>query len=67
MNVAASIGAMKGGFLPPTVNYEMKDDRCDLDYVPNKARKVDIDKVLIDSFTPTGINSSLVIGSIKHF
>ena len=62
MNVAASIGAMKDGFLPPTVNYEEKDKRCDLDYVPNIAREADIDKVLIDSFTPTGINSSLVIG-----
>lgn len=62
MNVAASVGAMKGGFLPPTVNYEEKDKRCDLDYVPNTAREAGIDKVLVDSFTPTGINSTLVIG-----
>ena len=62
MNIAASIGAIKDGFLPPTINYEVKDDRCDLDYVPNTARKARINKVLVDSFTPTGINSSLVIG-----
>jgi len=62
MNVAASIGAMKGGFLPPTINYAVKDKRCNLDYVPNTARQVNIDKVLVDSFTPTGINSSLVVG-----
>ena len=53
---------MKGGFLPPTVNYEEKDKRCDLDYVPNTGREASIDKILVDSFTPTGINSSLVIG-----
>lgn len=62
MNVAASVGAIMGGFVPPTVNYEVKDDRCDLDYVPNKTRAADIDKVLVNSFTPTGVNSSLVIG-----
>lgn len=62
MNVAASIGAMKESFVPPTMNYEVKDDRCDLDYVPNKARSAKLDKVLIDSFTPTGVNSSLVVG-----
>ncbi len=62
MNVAASIGAMKEGFIPPTMNYEIKDSRCDLDYVPNNSRNAKISKVLIDSFTPTGVNSSLVIG-----
>ena len=62
MNLAASLGVFAQGFIPPTINYEVKDKRCDLDYVPNTARKVSIDKVLVDSFTPTGINSSLVIG-----
>ncbi|MFA5142869.1 MAG: beta-ketoacyl-[acyl-carrier-protein] synthase family protein [Candidatus Omnitrophota bacterium] len=62
MNVAASIGAMEGGFLPPTINYREADDRCGLDCVPNTARAAAIDKVLVNSFTPTGINSSLVIG-----
>lgn len=62
MNVAASIGAIAGDFIPPTINYEIKDDRCDLDYVPNAPRAAKIDKILVDSFTPTGVNSSLVIG-----
>ena len=65
MNVAASIGAIKEGFIPPTINYEIKDSRCDLDYVPSKARSAKIDKVLIDSFTPTGVNSSLVMENTK--
>jgi 3-oxoacyl-[acyl-carrier-protein] synthase II len=61
MNVAGSIGAMKGGFVPPTINYSEKDSRCDLDYVPNEMRNYRIYNVLVDSFTPTGVNSSLVL------
>jgi len=66
MNVAASIGAIKEGFIPPTMNYQVKDDRCDLDYVPNMSRAAKINKVLIDSFTPTGVNSSLVMRAITN-
>ena len=62
MNVMASLGALKENFLPPTINYQIKDKRCDLDYVPNEARQGKVDKVLINAFTPTGVNSSLVIG-----
>ena len=66
MNVAASIGAINKGFVPPTMNYEIKDERCDLDYVPNKMRSSKVDKVLINSFTPTGVNSSLIIRSFYN-
>lgn len=62
MNVAASVGAIVNDFLPPTMNYEIKDDRCDLDYIPNESRAAKVSKVLVNSFTPTGVNSSLVIG-----
>lgn len=65
MNLAASLGAIERNFLPPTINYVEKDRRCDLDCVPNKMRKKDVDKVLINSFSPTGNNSSLVIGRRK--
>jgi len=64
MNVAASIGAIKEGFIPPTINYEVKDVRCDLDCVPNSARSAKVEKTLINSFTPTGANSSLVVGKV---
>jgi 3-oxoacyl-[acyl-carrier-protein] synthase II len=62
MNVAASIGAIKESFVPPTINYEVKDTRCDLDYVPNSSRDRKVAKVLVNSFTPTGANSTLIIG-----
>lgn len=59
MNLAASLGVIERGFLPPTINYDEPDKRCDLDYVPNKKREERVDKILINSFSPTGNNSSL--------
>ncbi len=64
MGVAAAVGAMQGGFVPPTVNYEAPDRRCGLDYVPNEARAAKVSRALVDSFTPTGVNSSLVVGAV---
>lgn len=62
MNVAASVGAVKEGFVPPTINYEVKDERCDLDYVGNKSRASKVKRVMVNAFSPTGSNSSMVVG-----
>jgi 3-oxoacyl-[acyl-carrier-protein] synthase II len=48
------------GMLPPTINYETPDPDCDLDYVPNKARKVDVRYALSNSFGFGGTNASLL-------
>ncbi|MFH1878561.1 MAG: beta-ketoacyl-[acyl-carrier-protein] synthase family protein [Candidatus Omnitrophota bacterium] len=61
MNFAASLGIIKNDFIPPTINYETPDARCDLDYVPNEARTAKIKRILVNSFSPTGSNSSLVV------
>ena len=61
MNLVASMGVLEKGFIPPTINYENPDKRCNLDYVPNEAREAMIEKILINSFSPTGNNSSLVV------
>lgn len=61
MSVAASVGVLNKGFIPPTINYKEPDRRCDLDYVTEGARKRDVNKILIDSFSPTGSNSALII------
>lgn len=66
MNVAASIGAIQEGYIPPTMNYEVRDSRCDLDYVPNKSRLAKLNNILINSFTPTGVNSSMVMGRYNN-
>jgi len=61
LQVAAGVGAVKKGFIPPTINYKEKDDACDLDYVPNKSRKAQLNHVMINSFGPSGNNTSLII------
>lgn len=58
----ASILSIAHGIIPPTINYEDPDPECDLDYVPNFARKADINIVLSNSFGFGGTNGSLVIG-----
>ncbi len=62
MSLAASVGAIENGFIPPTINYKSPDRRCDLDYVPNSGRKKKVNKCLVNSFSPTGPNSCLMIG-----
>ena len=55
-----SILALCHGVIPPTINYETPDPQCDLDYVPNEARKVDIKVVLSNSFGFGGTNACVV-------
>jgi 3-oxoacyl-[acyl-carrier-protein] synthase II len=51
--------AIKEGILPPTMNYETPDPECDLDYVPNKARKKEIKAALSNSLGFGGHNATL--------
>ena len=61
MEAAATILAIGRGLLPPTINLENQDPECDLDYVPNKARKADVQYAISNSFGFGGHNASLVI------
>lgn len=51
---------IRDGIIPPTINYENPDPDCDLDYVPNKARKAKVDVALSNSFGFGGQNITLV-------
>jgi 3-oxoacyl-[acyl-carrier-protein] synthase II len=62
----SAIAAMvvQTGILPPTINYENPDPECDLDYVPNQARQVEVQNVLSNSFGFGGTNATLIFS--KH-
>jgi 3-oxoacyl-[acyl-carrier-protein] synthase II len=55
-----SILAIRDGVAPPTINYHTPDPECDLDYVPNTARRMRIDVSLSNSFGFGGTNGSLI-------
>ncbi len=59
--IAAAIGSMYHGFIPPTINYEIEDDDCDLDYVANKSRVTRINNVLINNYGPGGSNAAFIL------
>jgi 3-oxoacyl-[acyl-carrier-protein] synthase II len=56
--IATSL-ALHNGLLPPTINYETPDPDCDLDYVPNQARKQDVEVALSNAFGFGGTNATL--------
>lgn len=53
--------AVKNDIMPPTINYETPDPECDIDCVPNKARKKKINTALKNGFAFGGNNATLVI------
>ena len=55
----ATVLALHHGLLPPTINYDTPDPDCDLDYVPNQARKVDVEYALSNAFGFGGTNATL--------
>ena len=58
--------AAREGMIPPTINYETPDPECDLDYVPNKARKKDVRIALNNSFAFGGNNACVAFGRYKN-
>ncbi|UQZ89668.1 beta-ketoacyl-[acyl-carrier-protein] synthase II [Deltaproteobacteria bacterium Smac51] len=56
--------ALKDGVLPPTINLDIPDPLCDLDYVPNVARKVRVKAAMSNSFGFGGTNGCLVLKAV---
>jgi 3-oxoacyl-[acyl-carrier-protein] synthase II len=61
MEALICVKTLQDSVLPPTINYETPDPDCDLDYVPNEARRVKVQHVLSNSFGFGGHNASIII------
>jgi 3-oxoacyl-[acyl-carrier-protein] synthase II len=64
LQVAASCLTLQRGYVPPTINYEMPDPACDLDYVPHRARAVRARALLVHAHGMGGTDSALVLGKL---
>jgi 3-oxoacyl-[acyl-carrier-protein] synthase II len=63
--VAATAMGMRHGILPPTINLDEPDPACDMDFIPNTARAVDIDAALCNCLGFGSKNSALVLGRVR--
>jgi 3-oxoacyl-[acyl-carrier-protein] synthase II len=61
-----SILAIKNGIIPPTINYDTPDPECDLDYVPNNARKANVKVAMSNSFGFGGTNATIIFKAFKQ-
>jgi 3-oxoacyl-[acyl-carrier-protein] synthase II len=65
VELIATVMAIKDGVVHPTINLDTPDPACDLDYIPNTARKMQVRYALSNSFGFGGHNSSLVVGAFR--
>jgi len=56
---------LERGIIHPTINYEFPDPECDLDYVPNEARRADVRVALSNSFGLGGQNACVVLKRVE--
>ena len=60
VEMIACTKAIETGIVPPTINYQVPDPECDLDYVPNTARQMTVNAILNNSFGFGGHNASIL-------
>jgi 3-oxoacyl-[acyl-carrier-protein] synthase II len=60
LEAGIAVLALRDQIMPPTINYENPDPECDLDYIPNQARKGEVENILSNSFGFGGTNAALV-------
>ena len=59
------VNAIADGFVPPTINFEVKDENCDLDICPNEGKNVDVEYAMSNSLGFGGHNASLIFKKYK--
>jgi nodulation protein E len=64
IEAVATVLALKHAVLPPTANFQESDPECDLDYIPNEARKASVEFALSNSFAFGGLNAVLVFHAV---
>ncbi len=57
--------AIRDGKVPPTINYEVEDPECDLDYIPNESRDAEVRVAVSNSFGFGGHNASIVLTRVE--
>jgi 3-oxoacyl-(acyl-carrier-protein) synthase len=56
-----AVKVIQDNILPPTINYEVPDPECDLDYIPNQSRKKQVEYVMSNSFGFGGHNAVIIL------
>jgi len=66
LEAVIGVQVLLNGILPPTINYENFDPECDLDYVPNEARRKDVRRLISNSFGFGGHNASIILSRFEN-
>jgi 3-oxoacyl-(acyl-carrier-protein) synthase len=65
LEALVAVKAVREGVIPPTINYEVPDPDCDLDYVPNVARQAEVRAALSNSVGLGGHNAAVVFRRVE--
>ena len=66
IEIIACIKAIESSVVPPTINYQTPDPKCDLDVTPNKSKSKELNYVMSNSFGFGGHNAVLIIKKISN-
>lgn len=65
LELVVTVGALREGVVPPTINWRTPDEKCPIDAIPNEARQLPIRTALSNSFAFGGINACLVVRRVE--
>jgi nodulation protein E len=65
LELVVTIGALREGVAPPTINWRVPDEKCPVDAIPNEGRQLPIRTAMTNSFAFGGINAVLVLRRVE--